>query len=297
MKRLVVTLAALLMLLGLTAQGIVAQDASPAAGGTPAAPLLDALGYPTLPIGFDGTAVTAPAQVDAGRYMVDISNTAGAPIQVLSFLGATDDLSTDDIVAGLQSADPNQGPPAVYYQTKVVEVATDLPGVITLDAGDYVLLAIGSDGPPAVTTLTVTGDLPTYDDIPDAVHVDLHEMVIDMPDTVPAGDHIYQIENTGSMPHMFEVMKINGPITDEELMNALMLEAGAPGATPVSSGSVSDPATFIPMIGTGAFANGLPQLVEGNLEPGTYVALCFVDGPGDVGVHAMLGMYKVFTVE
>ena len=102
MKRFVI-IATLLLLLGLTSQGIAAQDASPAADATPATPLLDALGYPTLAITFDGTTVTAPAQLEAGRYLVDVSNTSGGPIQVLSFLGATTDLSTDDIVAGLKS--------------------------------------------------------------------------------------------------------------------------------------------------------------------------------------------------
>ncbi len=296
MKRFVI-IATLFLLLGLTSQGIAAQDASPAADGTPATPLLDALGYPTLSIGFDGKALTAPTQLDAGRYMVDISNTAGAPIQVVSFLGATNDLSVDDIISALQSADPSQGPPPVYYQTKVVELNTDIPSVITLSSGDYVLLALGSDGPPAVTTVTVSGELPAYDDIQDAVSVDLHEMAIDMPDTVPAGDHIFQIENTGAMPHMFEVMKATGPITDDEIMNGIMLEMGDPGATPVASGSVGDPTTFVPVTGTGAFASGLTELIQANLESGTYVAFCFVQGPGDVGLHAMLGMYKVFTVE
>ncbi len=295
MKRFVI-IATLLLLLGLTSQGIAAQDASPTANGTPAAPLLDALGYPTLSIGFDGTTVTAPTQLDAGRYMVNISNTSGAPIQVLTLMGATNDLTVDDIMSGLQSADTSQGPPPIYYQTKVVEVSTELPSVITLSSGDYVVMALG-DGPPAVTTLTVSGDLPAYDAIQDAVSVDLHEMAIDMPDTVPAGDHIWQIENTGAMPHMFEVMKTTGPVTDDEIMNGIMLEMGDPGATPVASGSVGDPTTFVPVTGTGAFASGLTELIQANLEPGTYVALCFVQGPGDVGLHAMMGMYKIFTVE
>jgi hypothetical protein len=296
MKRLIM-LAALLMLLGLTSQGIAAQDASPAAEGSPAAALHDGLGYPTLSIAFDGSTVTLPAPLDAGRYMVDFSNTSGSDPEIATFLGATADHSIDDIMTALQSADPNQGPPPIYYQIKVIGLSfTGTPSAITLTPGDWVFFATGANG-PAVAQFAVAGDAPAYDAIPNAVSVDLHEMAIDMPDTIPAGDQIWQVENTGSFVHMVEVLKPTGPITDAEVMNALSLEMGAPDATPVESGSIGDPSTFAEVFGSGDFSNGLTQLMEVNLEPGTYVAFCFLSGPGDVGVHAMQGMYKIFTVE
>lgn len=295
MKRLVM-IATLLMLLGLTSQGISAQDASPAAEGSPATGLIDALGYPTISIAYDGTSVTAPATLEAGRYLLDFSNTSGADPQIATFLGATPDHSIDEILTALQSVDPTQGPPPIYYQIKVSGLTeSGQQSAITLTPGDWLFLAVGDNG-PAIAQFTVTGEMPTYDALPDAVNVDLHEMVIDMPDTIPAGDHIWQVENTGSFVHFIEVMKVNGPITDDQVMNALALEMGGPDATPVESGSVGDPMTFTPALGSGDFSNGLTQLVEGNLEPGTYVAFCFLSGPGDVGVHAMQGMYKIFTV-
>jgi hypothetical protein len=296
MKRLVM-IATLLMLLGLTSQGIAAQDASPAAEGSPATALLEGLGYPTLSIAYDGTSLTAPETLEAGRYLLDFSNTSGSELDIATFLGATADHPVDEILTALQSVDPTQGPPPIYYQIKVSGLTeSGQQSVVTLTPGDWLFLAVGANG-PAIAQFTVTGDLPEYDAIPDAVNVDLHEMAIDMPDTIPAGDHIWQVENTGSFVHFISVMKVNGPITDDQVMNALTLEMGAPGATPVESGSVGDPTTFTPVLGSGDFSNGLTQLVEGNLEPGTYVAFCFLSGPGDVGVHAMQGMYKIFTVE
>jgi hypothetical protein len=296
MKRLVM-IATLLMLLGLTSQGISAQDASPAADATPTTPLLDALGYPTLSIAYDGSTVTVPQTLDAGRYKVDFTNTSGASPQVMVFLGATADHSVDDIMSALQSADTSQGPPPIYYQVNVVDLTgTDANSVITLTAGDWVLAIIGNNG-PAVAQISVTGDLPTYDAIPNAVSVNLHEMAIDMPDTVAAGDTIFQIDNTGSMPHMFFLVKTNGPVTDEQVMNALAQELGSPVATPIESNSAADLASAPEVIDSATISNGHTQLVEANLEPGNYVALCFVEGPGDTGMHAMQGMYKIFTVE
>ena len=297
MKRLAATLAALLLLAGLSFQGIAAQNASPAAGATPTSALLDALGYPTLSIAYDGTNVTLPATLEAGRYMVDFSSTASAPPQVTFFLGATADHSVDDILAALQSADLSQGPPPIYYQVHVAGLSdSGAPTVVTLTPGDWAFAAIGDQG-PAIAKLTVTGELPAFDPISGSVNVDLHEMVIDMPDTVPAGDHIWQVENTGSFVHVLSVAKVSGPITDEQLLNALALEMGDPSATPVADGSVGDPNNIQPVLDSGEFSNGLTQLFEMNLDPGTYVAICFLSGPGDVGMHAMDGMYKIFTVE
>ncbi len=296
MKRMIM-IATLLMLLGLTSQGIAAQDASPATGASPATALLDALGYPALSVAYDGSTITMPDTLDAGRYILDFSNSSGSEPQIATFLGATADHPVDEILTALQSVDPTQGPPPIYYQIKVSGLTVSgQQSAITLTAGDWLFLVVGDNG-PAIAQFTVSGDLPEYDAIPDAVNVDLHEMAIDMPDTIPAGDHIWQVENTGSFVHFIEVMKTTGPITDAEVMNALALEMGTPEATPVESGSVGDPSTFTPALGSGDFSNGLTQLVEADLEPGTYVAFCFLSGPGDVGVHAMQGMYKIFTVE
>ncbi|HET9660653.1 MAG TPA: hypothetical protein VFP05_10020 [Thermomicrobiales bacterium] len=296
MKRLVM-IATLLMLLGLTSQGIAAQDASPAAEGSPSTALLDGLGYPALSVVYDGSAITMADTLEAGRYLLDFSNTSGSEPQIATFLGATDDHPVDEILTALQSVDPAQGPPPIYYQIKVSGLTeSGQQSVITLTPGDWLFLVVGDSG-PAIAQFTVTGEMPEYDAIADAVNVDLHEMAIDMPDTIPAGDHIWQVENTGSFVHFIQVMKVTGPITDAEVVNALALEMGGPGATPVESGSVGDPSTFTPAAGSGDFSNGLTQLVEANLEPGTYVAFCFLSGPGDVGMHAMQGMYKIFTVE
>lgn len=295
MKRLIM-MATLLMLLSLTARGISAQDASPATGGAPSSALIDALGYPTLAISYDGSTVTIPDTLAAGRYLLDFTATGATPV-FATFLGANADHSLDEILTALQSPSADQGPPPVYFEIPVVGLpSTANPTVITLTPGDWVLAIIGDSG-ATTAELSVTGDMPSYDAISDAVNVDLHEMVIDMPDSVPAGDHIWQIQNTGALPHMLSVSRVSGPITDEQIMNAFALDMGAPDATPVAEGAVGSPSDFQEVIGGGAFSNGETQLVEANLEPGTYVAICFVMGPGDVGLHAMEGMYKVFTVE
>ncbi len=296
MKRWIMV-ATLLMLLGLTTRGIAAQDASPVAEASPSTALLDALGYPALSIAYDGSAVTMPDTLAAGRYRVDFSNTSGSVPSITVFLGATADHSIEDILTALQTADPNQGPPPIYYQVPLVDLSqTDTTSAITLTPGDWVLAIIGDNG-PAVAQFSVTGDLPAYEAIPDSVSVDMHEMAFDMPDTVPAGDHIWQIDNTGSLPHMMVVMQTNGPVTEEQVMNALELDMGSSAATPVESGSAGDLQSAQSVIDGATISNGHTQLVEADLEPGNYVALCFVMGPGDIGLHAMEGMFKIFTVE
>lgn len=296
MKRLVM-IATLLMLLGMTSRGILAQDTTPAADASPSSALLNALGYPTLSIAYDGSAVTIADKLDAGRYLVDFTNTSGSTPDILTFLGATADHPMDEIMTALQSVDPSQGPPPIYYQIKVAGISDDAPkSVVTLTPGDWALLVVGKNG-PVVAQLTVSGEMPAYDDVSDAVQVDLHEMTIDMPDTVAAGDHLWQIENTGAFPHMLSIVRVADSITDAQVINAIKLEVGAPDATPVATGQSGDPGGLVPVINSGVFSNGLTQILETNLEAGTYVAFCFASGPGDVGLHAMAGMYKIFTVK
>jgi hypothetical protein len=37
--------------------------------------------------------------------------------------------------------------------------------------------------------------------------------------------------------------------------------------------------------------------IEPDLQPGQYLGACYLSGPGDLPMHAAMGMFKIFTVE
>lgn len=296
MKRLLPLFFLALMLATLT-RGVGAQDATPAQGGAPSTALLEALGYSTLDISCDGSAVAAPDALPAGRYLVNITDSSGSPAVQVSLFGANADYSADDIVSGVVSADLSAGPPPFYYDIKQ---AGGVPNsVVTLPAGDWVVavLDFGADTPAVVMRkLTVTGDLPPFDAIPGSVPVTLVDLAIEIPETVPAGPHIFQVTNTGAILHFLAIFQASGLITQDEAVNGIMLAEGGMG-TPVTEGSAEDPATWQELGSSGMISTGMVNLIEFDLEPGTYVAVCFVSGPGEQGSHAFHGMTQVFTVE
>ena len=65
-------------------------------------------------------------------------------------------------------------------------------------------------------------------------------------------------------------------------------------ATPVGGGPSSAEMTTVG--GIGWLSPGQVAWTEVDLEPGTYVALCYVFDPGTGMPHAAMGMAAVFTV-
>ncbi len=299
MKRLIPLLLLALMLATLT-RGVVAQDATPSASPAASPGLLAGLGYEVLTISTDGTTITAPTELTAGRYLLDIENTSGISDASFSFYGPQDGQTVDELTADFAAADLNAGPPDWYFQIDMIGGSSGSPAVIEIPAGDWLLGAMffAEDSASFVSQpVTVTGELPTYPAVDGQVDVTLVDMAIEMPDTISAGPHVWQVTNTGAMPHFLWIMNPGGPVTQEDAVNGVMLFYEMSDATPAAAGSFQDPSTWTDVGGSDTITNGMTTLVELDLEPGTYIAFCFVEGPGELGSHSLHGMTKVFTVE
>ena len=70
--------------------------------------------------------------------------------------------------------------------------------------------------------------------------------------------------------------------------------AGSPVTTPEA---VFNPDLFVEAAGTLALSTGQTNSIQIDLGPGQYVEFCFISGPGDIPIHAAMGMYKIITVE
>jgi len=64
----------------------------------------------------------------------------------------------------------------------------------------------------------------------------------------------------------------------------------AADATPINESAISE------VLDTGALSSGQSMWVAVDLQPGQYIAACFLSGPDDVPMHAAIGMFNIFGV-
>lgn len=296
----VVVLFSLLALLSPTA--IAAQDASPMAEDTSAASLLAGLGYPDLVVTTDGTTNDLPATLAAGRYHVVLHNTNAASVINLDFYMPPEGTSHDDAIAAYAASITSDMPPDIYYQLTMSGGVMAPPngtaeGIIDLNPGDWYagIQTQAEDGPGtgAAQPLPVTGEMPALTDPTVAVTATLSDLKIDLSGPAPTGPQIWKATNTGAMPHFIEIEMADGSLTRANVQATLGTFIGTPmpaDATPI------DDSSFVDIGYTGVLSPGQTMWIEVDLQPGQYLALCFMVGPGAVPLHAAMGMFTIFEV-
>jgi hypothetical protein len=287
MRRLVSVLAFLLAL-SLVAPTVTAQEATPAS----ASSLLAGMGYPELRIQVHDDRFEVPEQITAGRTLIAYEN-VGQESRHSMLLRVPDDV---DIEQALADAGPEaEEPPAWFFEATFPGfVGETLPGqtsyaVVDLTPGTYVvgddfiavLEVVGTDATPVASQAPATDGT-----------VSLFEMGFDFPETAAPGPQVWEVMNTGTVPHELLLLRSSVPVTGEQLVELFMSEDES--ATPVGGGpSLAD---IEPVGGLGWLSPGATAWTEVTLEPGTYGAVCFVFDPETGMPHLMQGMVAVFTV-
>ena len=126
------------------------------------------------------------------------------------------------------------------------------------------------------------------------VKVAFNDFSYDMPDTIPAGKHVWEFANTGEQWHMIYFLKLAPDATLDDVMNVIMSD-GEPAGPP--------PFEELPDAGMAPISQGERAWMDVSFEPGTYVAVCplpdmvaMMNGEEPVP-HMMQGMIRQFTVE
>ena len=299
----------------LAAGPVAAQGATPAAGSpTAAASLLSSLGFPEIVITTDGTDFDAPTDVVAGRYRVVVVNTSDTRSADIELSKAPEDMTFDDVMAAFAEADPeSETPPDIFFSPGFLHGGASAgPGeegdvIVDLTAGTwgFNLFSEGGEDEDVVNLpkeVTVSGEMPAVEDPAHDVEVGMIELEFVMPDTVPAGPSVWKVMNGGEFPHFIAIESYPEPVTAEQIEATLPLAFGMP-ATPAAVSPDASPVAlldgdlFTYHTGSLVLSSGNTNWIEVDLEPGQYVAFCFISGPGDVPPHALMGMFKIFTVE
>jgi hypothetical protein len=117
------------------------------------------------------------------------------------------------------------------------------------------------------------------------VAVTLKEYSFEVPAEIKAGTHTFKVSNQGEQPHEMILYKLAEGKTLADLQAYL------------SSTSPSDPLPGDIAGGALAIGPGMHSWTTFDLQPGTYVAICFILDSGDGASHLGHGMIMPITVK
>lgn len=231
----------------------------------------------------EGTFV-GPQELPAGLVQLTLDNVDAAP-HAMVLARMNDGVTFEQLQAALQEGGPEAGLPLVTLAGGFGPTMPGSQAIITFDlrdAGSYVALDTMS---AALVPLTVvaTGDAAPQRPQADLV-VQMLDFGYDIPVQVSAGKQVWEVVNHGQEPHELLIFRLQPGVTVEEVLK--MAEENPEGEPPMDMvGGV------MPM------ANLYANFVEVDLEPGEYVAWCFIPSPANGGApHFALGMARPFTV-
>lgn len=131
----------------------------------------------------------------------------------------------------------------------------------------------------------------------DTVDVELVAFEIDMPETLPPGETVFEVENTGDMEHGFEIelltaegrdMQGEGQMEGGQMEGEQMDEQGVEGMEGQTTPGIGGQETEWSI---DSLQPGDSETLTANLQPGTYTVYC------PVGNHREQGMEMTITVE
>lgn len=291
---------------------VLAQDATPAAGGA-----LSALGLPELNITVTDTAYEGLAsEVTAGTYLVHVTNSGSTP-GFVAFMQLPEGMTSSDLLAMLgggaaEGATPVEGeeeggaPPDWFYTTYIPGGAGVDPGgtatfVFTLQPGNYVVWGEDPTASQAPVDLTVSGSAATP--LAEAsgtlqADVTIEEVGTDsgfaftVQGDFGTGSAVVEVVNNSDQPHFVSFDRVpDGTTLDqvEALLQSFMT------GTPTAGGLTEADVQTVYFVGTQS-AN-TTQWHEVSLDPGTYVITCWIPDMARGGMpHALEGMYELITV-
>jgi hypothetical protein len=288
------------------------------------------LGLPEIAVTVTETEIAGvPAELPAGRYLVRLTNevpVAETPMGPESagagFLKLPDDLTADAFIGmmaapmGGAEATPMDAaaatpvseeqeaemmsPPPWYYETTLAGGPYAAPGetrsaVIDLTAGEWIVWGESPGAPQSPVALTVTGEAAADQPVPEAdVRIDMIDFAFEFPTPLTAGSHVVELVNVGEQPHFIGMGRVPDGTTMDDVM-ALFSMFENPEATP-APGALSFENLVI-VLDTADQSAGVTAWYTVDLEPGTYLAVCFVPDPETGLPHAMLGMTQLVEVE
>jgi hypothetical protein len=249
---------------------------------------------------FDGSTLSGLETLEAGYHTLTLENNAEAPSSLYVFQ-IKDGFSAEDVEAAwnnvnasfMGGGDPNAAINELLGVANVLSGPLSEPNTsneigLELTPGHYLLIgeARGEEGPQQGTLNLTVNEAATANTAPEAdVNVVMADFAFAIPGDIKSGEQLWKVTNEGQQIHHLIIMKPKEGKTLDDIL-----------AYDPSSGE-EEPATEVGIIEV--MTNGKSAYKTINLEPGDYIAICFMPDHaegGDGMPHFMHGMVQNFTV-
>jgi hypothetical protein len=295
------------MLIGSSISPVTAQEATPGASAEGGSSLLAGLGYPEIRVTSDGTTHDFPTELAAGRYHIVLENKGETGVD-LEFWRLPDGITLEEVTAFFEEANQSEEflLPDFFYDMIFNGGPSTSPGqtasvVLDLAPGEwvvnhYVYDPESDESNDSPSIVTVTGEMPVLEEPPVDVDVTVIEMDFVAPDTIAAGPQIWRVSSRGLQIHHMVLSRVPDGTTEDQVMELAASFMGPPpaaDATPDANALSFEDVEDI--FDTLLFSFNQFNLYEIDLEPGTYVMICFMPDPSGTP-HVMLGMVEIITV-
>ncbi len=284
----------------------LAQDSTPEGDASPMAEVVNPfadLGLPEIELEVTSDAVSGvPESIEAGRYLVIVHGAPSADDYAFGsmFLQLPEGMSLDDAMGQAQGA--QDAPPDFYYDANIAggpailasSGANTAYGVIELTPGDWFVAGAQFGQPPV--PMTVTGEMPSDLAEPETTAtIELAEMSITVKEgSLAAGQNTVKVQNVGDQPHLIDISQLPDGTTEDQVAATLGVFMG----TPAPDGMETLEELELESIAISSDqSSGTTQWVSWDLQPGTYVAMCWVTDRESGMPHAFMGMWMLFTIE
>lgn len=301
----------LIALLVVPSAGLAAaQDATPGASPAGGGSLLEAMGYPEIRVATDGTTNDFPTEVEAGRYHVVLENQSDMMEIDLEIWQLPEGVTIDDVVAFFESGDEEAMVPDFFYDMNFNGGPAAFPGettgvVLDLTPGEWYANVYTYDPETDENTdmpvaFTVTGEMPELDEPAADATIEMVDMDFIVPDTIAAGPQTWNLVNTGEQPHHLILSRVPDGTTEEDVMQLAMMFAGPPASPEAGASPMAEPAMapedLQDVLYSLPISPGNFNVLEVDLEPGTYSLICFLPDPSGMP-HVLMGMVEIIVVE
>jgi len=264
--------------------------------------------YTGVEYSFDG-----PAEFASGLTRVTFHNNGTMDHHVMMFK-FNDGKSMADLPAAFEQGLPGLfaigasiGGPGSIGGGLSTTVIQDVP------AGNYVFLCLipDDDGiphaakgmalPVTVTEGTSTATAPKADGTIELM--DFH--FSGLPETVPAGQYVWEVKNAGQQLHEIVIYKNAPGVTFDQVKSILMASEATPAAdmagmdesaTPEGTPMATQGAPFTGVSGWAPANPGMSGWIIVDLEAGDYFVICFIPDAATGAPHFALGMIQQLTV-
>ena len=231
--------------------------------------------------------VDFPSEVAAGLTNITFESSR-EDVSIMPLISRLNDgLTMDDLMGAMSEDEMAAITMLTFYGGVGVAGGESKSYTLNLLPGDYVIILsnISAEGAAeGFATFSVTeGDMADVQEPEADVQLALVDFAFGVPAFISSGPHVWHIDNFGSQWHEASIFKAPEGIESVADVRAAM-----------ETNDVEPEQAFY----WGPTAPGAEAWVTVDLEPGTYVLMCFLpDLNGDFSPHMAHGMIQVFTVE